>query len=63
MEVLFQKYSACGSKVYYGLLLVLSENLNCMATHDALVGMCAENPPWVRVGKECGVSYIENKTL
>lgn len=45
MEVLFQKYSAYGSKVYYGLFLVLSENLNCMATYDALVGMCAENPP------------------
>lgn len=44
MEVLFQKCSACGSIVYYVLVLVLSENLDCMAAYDALVGMCAENP-------------------
>ena len=45
MEVLLQKCSAYGFKFYYGLSLVLSKNLNCMATYDALVGMCAENPP------------------
>lgn len=60
MEVLFQKCSAYGSNVR---ILVLSENLDCMTTYDALVGMCVENPPWVRVGKECDISYIEKKTL
>lgn len=45
MEVLFQKCSAHGTKVYYVWVLVLSENLGCMTTYDALVGMCVENPP------------------
>lgn len=41
---------------------VLSENLDCVATYDALLGMCAENPPGVRGGNECDISDILNKT-
>lgn len=45
MEALFQKCGARGPKVYYVWILVPSENLGCMTTYDALVGMCVENPP------------------